>query len=82
MESTAQYWRPVWEALEQRWSPPPAGHAFARRSAQPRSISPKRNRIVALAGARKDCPDAGRLVKRSVAGELTLSFVPDVEQRL
>src|SRR5262245_2329053 len=21
MESTAQYWRPVWEALERRWQP-------------------------------------------------------------
>jgi len=21
MESTAQYWRPVWEALEQYWKP-------------------------------------------------------------
>jgi hypothetical protein len=21
MESTAQYWRPVWEALEQQWQP-------------------------------------------------------------
>ena len=21
MESTAQYWRPVWEALEQHWRP-------------------------------------------------------------
>ena len=22
MESTAQYWRPVWEALERQWQPP------------------------------------------------------------
>src|SRR6266542_11151 len=22
MESTAQYWRPVWDALEREWSPP------------------------------------------------------------
>jgi hypothetical protein len=31
---------------------------------------------------KKDFPDAERLVKRPVAQELTLSFVPDTEQRL
>ena len=24
MESTAQYWRPVWEALERHWQPQPS----------------------------------------------------------
>src|SRR2546422_10730248 len=33
-------------------------------------------------GRKKDFPDAERLVKRLIAQELTLSFVPDVEQRL
>src|SRR5260370_6750746 len=33
-------------------------------------------------GRKKDFPDAQRLVKRLVARELTLSFVPDAEQRL
>src|ERR1700740_3708205 len=33
-------------------------------------------------GRKKDFPDAERLVKRLVAKELTLSFVPDAEQRL
>ena len=33
-------------------------------------------------GRKQDFPDAERLVKRLVAQELTLSFVPDVEQRL
>ena len=33
-------------------------------------------------GRKKDFPDAERLVKRLVAQELTLSFVPDAEQRL
>ena len=33
-------------------------------------------------GRKKDFPDAERLVKRFVAQELTLSFVPDSEQRL
>jgi hypothetical protein len=31
-------------------------------------------------GRTRDFPDAERLVKRLVARELTLSFVPDVEQ--
>jgi len=33
------------------------------------------------AGRKKDFPDAERLVKRLAAHELTLSFVPDGEQR-
>ena len=33
-------------------------------------------------GRKNDFADAERLVKRLVAGELTLSFVPDAEQRL
>src|SRR5256885_8087417 len=33
-------------------------------------------------GRKKDFPDAERLVKRLVADELVLSFVPDAEQRL
>lgn len=33
-------------------------------------------------GRKKDFPDAERLVKRLVANELSLSFVPDAEQRL
>ena len=33
-------------------------------------------------GRKKDFPGAERLVKRLVAQELTLSFVPDAEQRL
>src|SRR6185436_11683644 len=49
MESTAQYWRPVWEALEQHWRP-------RRRGLRARSIWPKRNRIVDAAGARRISP--------------------------
>lgn len=33
-------------------------------------------------GRKKDFPDAERLMKRLVSQELTLSFVPDAEQRL
>ena len=33
MESTAQYWRPVWEALEQHWRPRRRARNGARRLA-------------------------------------------------
>jgi transposase len=81
MESTAQYWRPVWEALER--------HGRPRRRA--REGAPRLSGTLHLAqaqsnrgpgGRKKDFPDAERLVKRLVAQELTLSFVPDAEQRL
>src|SRR5262245_11801837 len=81
MESTAQYWRPVWEALERFWQPrrrqrPDAGaRAGALHLAQAQSNEGPR-------GRKKDFPDAERLVKRLVAQELTLSFVPDATQRL
>jgi transposase len=81
MESTAQYWRPVWETLERHWQP---------RCQQREGAGPRSGRLhLAQAqsnqgprGRKKDFPDAERLVKRLVAHELTLSFVPDVEQRL
>ena len=82
MESTAQYWRPVWETLERRWQPrvrQTAGggdrHVGALHLAQAQSNEGSR-------GRKRDVPDAERLVKRLVAQELTLSFVPDVTQRL
>jgi hypothetical protein len=79
MESTAQYWPTVWEALERSWQPrmqqtdgcPRAG---ALHLAQAQSNEGPR-------GRKRDFPDAERLVKR-LAQELTLSFVPDVTQRL
>jgi transposase len=81
MESTAQYWRPVWEALEQYWKP----LRHKREGARPRSgtlhlAQAQSNR--GRRGRKKDFLDAERLVKRLVARELNLSFVPDVEQRL
>jgi transposase len=81
MESTAQYWRPVWATLEQVWRP----RRRQREGAGPMSgtlhlAQAQSNR--APGGRKKDFPDAERLVKRLVAQELTLSFVPDAEQRL
>jgi transposase len=81
MESTAQYWRPVWEALERYWR----SKRRMRTDARPLSgtlhlAQAQSNR--GAGGRKRDFPDAERLVKRLVAQELTLSFVPDAEQRL
>ena len=81
MESTAQYWKPVWGTLERYWKPMCEKREGARRKsgtlhlAQAQSNRGRR-------GRKRDFPDAERLVKRLVARELTLSFVPDAEQRL
>ena len=81
MESTAQYWKPVWGALERYWKPMRERREGARRKsgtlhlAQAQSNRGRR-------GRKRDFVDAERLVKRLVARELTLSFVPDAEQRL
>jgi transposase len=81
MESTAQYWKPVWGALERYWKPLCEKREGARRKsgtlhlAQAQSNRGRR-------GRKRDFVDAERLVKRLVARELTLSFVPDAEQRL
>lgn len=65
MESTAQYWVPVWRALEDD---------FKLHLAQPRSTA-------APKGRKSDFADARRIVKRLLAGDLTLSYVPEREQR-
>jgi transposase len=81
MESTAQYWKPVWGVLERYWKPA----CQKREGAGPMSgmlhlAQAQSNR--GRPGRKKDFPDAERLVRRLVAQELTLSFVPDAEQRL
>jgi transposase len=81
MESTAQYWKPVWGALERYWKP----ICLKRDGAGPMSgklhlAQAQSNR--APRGRKNDFADAERLVKRLVAHELVLSFVPDLEQRL
>ena len=81
MESTAQYWRPVWEVLERFWQP----CRRQRDGAGPMSGSLHLAQAQSNQGPRgrkRDFPDAERLVKRLVAQELTLSFVPEAEQRL
>jgi transposase len=66
MESTAQYWKPVWRELEGQCQLHLA-QAYSNRA--PR-------------GRKSDFKDAERLLRRHVAGELILSFVPNPEQRL
>ncbi len=81
MESTAQYWKPVWGALERHWQPACQKREGARPTSGGRHLAQaKSNR--ARRGRKNDFADAERLVRRLVANELTLSFVPDVEQRL
>ena len=81
MESTAQYWRPVWETLEQHWRSQRRAHDGAPRLAGTLHLAQAQSNR-GRGGRKQDFPDAERLVKRLVAQELTLSFVPDAEQRL
>ncbi len=57
MESTAQYWRPVWMALEGE---------FTLTLAQARSTRARR-------GRKWDTADARRIAKRLLSGDLTVS---------
>ena len=81
MESTAQYWRPVWEALERGWRPKRRNREGARPMSGALHLAQAQSNR-GPQGRKKDFPDAERLVRRLVAQELTLSFVPDPEQRL
>ena len=65
MESTAQYWKPVWMELEP--------HLRLHLAQAHSNKAPK--------GRKSDLADAKRLVRRFAAGELMLSFIPQPEQR-
>lgn len=65
MESTAQYWKPVWLELEP--------HLQLHLAQAQSNKAPK--------GRKSDLADAKRLVRRFAAGELMLSFIPEPEQR-
>jgi hypothetical protein len=81
MESTAQYWKPVWQALERYWKPARQKREDAVPSSGAMHLAQaKSNR--GPRGRKNDLADAQRLIKRLVADELVLSFVPDPEQRL
>jgi transposase len=66
MESTAQYWKPVWLDLEPHFGKLHLAQAHSNRA-------PK--------GRKNDFRDGQRLTRRLLADELILSFVPDAEQR-
>jgi transposase len=81
MESTAQYWRPVWGSLERYWRPARRKREGATgMSGTLHLCQAKSNR--GRRGRKNDFADAERLIKRLVAQELVLSFVPDADQQL
>jgi transposase len=65
MESTAQYWRPVWYGLEKHF--------------QLHLTHPLKTR--APRGRKRDFRDAQRLADRWYSGDLEESFIPGAEQR-
>ena len=81
MESTAQYWRPVWGTLEQYWRPVRQQREGARPTSGTLHLCQAKSNH-GPRGRKNDFLDAERMVKRLVAQELILSFVPDEEQRL
>jgi transposase len=65
MESTAQYWRPVWQGLEAH---------FGLHLCHPLKVKARQ-------GRKSDFRDAQRLADRWHSGDLEESFIPGVEQR-
>ena len=81
MESTAQYWRPVWETLERYWQP----RRRAREGAGPVSGALHLAQALSNRGARgaeAGFPRRGTVSKAVGRTGADLSFVPEVEQRL
>src|ERR1700732_4675196 len=73
MESTAQYWKPVWEALERYWQPTRQKREGAgRMSGSLHLAQAQSNR--GRRGRKRDFPDAERLVKRLVAPGIAFGF--------
>jgi transposase len=66
MESTAQYWRPVWYGLE---------HHFRLHLVHPLKVRAPR-------GRKRDYRDGQRLADRWQSGDLEESFIPAEEQRM
>src|SRR5256886_5794201 len=81
MESTAQYWKPVWGALERYWKPMCQKREGAGRMSGTlhlaQALSNRGRR-----GRKRDFRDAERLVKRLGSQELILSFGRDGGQWL
>jgi transposase len=81
MESTAQYWRPVWGMLEQYWRPARQQREGASQMSGTLHLCQAKSNH-GPRGRKNDFLDGERMVKRLVAQELVLSFVPGPEQRL
>jgi hypothetical protein len=81
MESTAQYWRPVWGTLERYWKPARQQREGASKMSGTLHLCQAKSNH-GPRGRKNDFPDRAPMIKRLVAQELVLSFVPDPEQRL
>jgi transposase len=81
MESTAQYWKPVWGTLEQYWQPARQQREGASKMSGTLHLCQAKSNH-GPRGRKNDFADGERMIKRLVAQELVLSFVPDPEQRL
>jgi transposase len=81
MESTAQYWKPVWAALERYWKPARQQREGASKMSGTLHLCQAKSNH-GPRGRKNDFADAERMIKRLVAQELVLSFVPDPSQRL
>jgi transposase len=81
MESTAQYWRPVWGAMELYWKPARQKREGASKMCGTLHLCQAKSNH-GPRGRKNDFADGERMIKRLVAQELVLSFVPDAEQRL
>ncbi len=81
MESTAQYWKPVWGTLERYWKPARQQREGASQMSGTLHLCQAKSNH-GPRGRKNDFLDAERMIKRLVAQELVLSFVPDPEQRL
>jgi transposase len=81
MESTAQYWKPVWGALERYWKPARQQREGAGKMCGTLHLCQAKSNH-GPRGRKNDFADGERMIKRLVAQELVLSFVPDPQQRL
>ena len=72
MESTAQYWRPVWETLERHWQPQRRTTATAGPLSGTLHLAQAQSNQGAR-GRKRDFADAERLVKRLVAQATALA---------
>src|SRR5260370_2607793 len=81
MESTAQYWKPVWATLERYWKPARQQREGAGKVSGTLHLCQAKSNH-GPRGRKNDFADGERMIKRLVAQELVLSYVPDPEQRL